>query len=296
MKQMYRLFFIFAVITALVSGTQFMYAQDTTYLPIDTCLSMYIYEWHDNQGASHDTTLSESGIHYIKIDSTRTDTIELQLNPRKGTDVRIACDSLEWHGSWYYNSTNTPTDTIFNVGETGCDSVVTLHLTIIKSVQKVKDIVCKRDTADKPYMLVYPDAGYQYQWYKNDVLIDGATKQYYAPEGVSLNDTNKYKVEVCVSKLDKYCCKLSNEWHDTHKRSSKIRILPNPNNGQFRLMLPEDAVNVQIFNANGQVVMTRKTDGNELLDMSTGLTNGLYFVKTFLKDGSCNTEKLIINR
>jgi hypothetical protein len=145
-------------------------------------------------------------------------------------------------------------------------------------------------------MLVYPDTGYLYQWYKNNVLIDGATKQYYAPEGVSLNDTNKYKVEVCVSKLDKYCCKLSNEWHDTPKRSSKIRILPNPNNGQFRLMIPEDAVIVQIFNANGQVVMTRKTDGNEHLDMSTSLTNGLYFVKTFLKDGSFNTEKLIINR
>ena len=68
------------------------------------------------------------------------------------------------------------------------------------------------------------------------------------------------------------------------------------NNGQFRLMLPEGTVNVHILNVNGQVVMARKVDGDELLEMNTGLANGLYFVKSVREDGSFNTEKLIINR
>ena len=66
--------------------------------------------------------------------------------------------------------------------------------------------------------------------------------------------------------------------------------------GQFRLMLPEGTVNVQILNANGQVVMSRKVDGDNMLDMSMALANGLYFVKSFRHDGSFDTEKLIINR
>ena len=47
--------------------------------------------------------------------------------PTTGDTTAVACDSLEWYGSWYttsgtYNHTLT--------GSNGCDSVVTLNLTI----------------------------------------------------------------------------------------------------------------------------------------------------------------------
>ncbi len=46
-----------------------------------------------------------------------------------GTDAQIACDSYEWiDGNTYTESTNEPTFTLTN--NEGCDSVVTLHLTI----------------------------------------------------------------------------------------------------------------------------------------------------------------------
>lgn len=45
------------------------------------------------------------------------------------TDTQIACDSYEWiDGNTYTESTNEPTFTLIN--NEGCDSVVTLHLTI----------------------------------------------------------------------------------------------------------------------------------------------------------------------
>ncbi len=49
--------------------------------------------------------------------------------PNTGIDVRAACDSLKWiNGITYYSSNNTAKDTLINIS--GCDSVVTLNLTI----------------------------------------------------------------------------------------------------------------------------------------------------------------------
>ncbi len=45
-----------------------------------------------------------------------------------GVDEKTACGSYTWHGTTYTESTNTPTYTLQNVA--GCDSIVTLHLTI----------------------------------------------------------------------------------------------------------------------------------------------------------------------
>ena len=55
-----------------------------------------------------------------------------QCAPNTGTDVITACDSYTWiDGNTYTSSNNTATDTLTNAG--GCDSVVTLGLTITNS-------------------------------------------------------------------------------------------------------------------------------------------------------------------
>ena len=54
------------------------------------------------------------------------------INSNTGTDVQTACDSYDWiDGNTYTSSTNTPTFTLQN--SAGCDSIVTLHLTITNS-------------------------------------------------------------------------------------------------------------------------------------------------------------------
>ena len=57
------------------------------------------------------------------------------------TDVVVACDSAEWHGTWYYASTNTPTYTIEAGAANGCDSIVTLNLTVSPSYNLVNNVV-----------------------------------------------------------------------------------------------------------------------------------------------------------
>ena len=145
-------------------------------------------------------------------------------------------------------------------------------------------------------MLIYPKDSLFYQWYKDEEPIPGANGQYYVLDTDTNAQNGCYKVLVtpqtpgaCGSFTDT-CCVNNPTSH------AKTLILPNPNDGQFRLMIPEGTVNVQILDVNGQVVMARKVDGDEMLEMNTGLANGLYFVKTFRTDGSFNTEKLVINR
>lgn len=62
-----------------------------------------------------------------------TVTLNLTINTGSiGTDVQTACDSYTWiDGNTYTSSTNSPVFTLTNA--VGCDSVVTLNLTIITS-------------------------------------------------------------------------------------------------------------------------------------------------------------------
>ena len=203
-------------------------------------------------------------------------------------------DTYEFFGQTLTTAGNY-THMLIGQGQHGCDSIVTLHLTINDTMQSPKIIACKRDKDNHPYMLVYPEAGLLYQWYANGVEIPKANQQYYYASGRTLTDDTCYTVRVAPT-VPNACGVVTKCWEDNPSSTSKTLILPNPNDGQFRLMIPEGTVNVQILDVNGQVVMTRKVDGDEMLEMNTGLANGLYFVKTFRADGSFNTEKLVINR
>ena len=177
----------------------------------------------------------------------------------------------------------------------GCSASTVASVSYESSDLETLLITCKKRNGT-PYMLVYPQAGLLYQWYKDGKAIPNATKQYYAPEaGLQTDGNTCYKVHVRESDPDK-CGVLSECWDSDLSMKPEVRILPNPNNGQFRLMLPEGTVSVQILNANGKTVLVHKTDGVEMVEMNTGFANGLYIVKTFRKDGSFDTEKIIINR
>ena len=63
--------------------------------------------------------------------------------PARSTETIVACDSFAWHGTVYTASTNTPTYTIPNGAASGCDSIVTLHLTINNSVTNtITEVAC----------------------------------------------------------------------------------------------------------------------------------------------------------
>ena len=70
-------------------------------------------------------------------------TLHLTINhSTTGIDEQVACDSLSWiDGITYYESTSTPTYTYVGGNAVGCDSVVTLHLTINHSTTGIDELV-----------------------------------------------------------------------------------------------------------------------------------------------------------
>ena len=128
----------------------------TSQIPLTAYLYLYFYDTYffeeeavvcnneqEYQWANHRTLAipAEAGT-YIYWDSLETqngcDSIyKLSLTVKAastGTDVQSACDTYTWiDGVTYTESTNTPTYNLTNA--VGCDSVVTLNLTIYKSPQ-----------------------------------------------------------------------------------------------------------------------------------------------------------------
>ena len=103
---------------------------------------------HDTPLPFFDTVLTTTG-DYLHIDSTdfRCDsmvTMHLEVIPRSFTDdVREVCDSLTWiDGRTYLYDTDGVDDTLASVR--GCDSVVTLRLTVHHSTYEVTlDTFCQ---------------------------------------------------------------------------------------------------------------------------------------------------------
>jgi len=93
-----------------------------------------------------------NGVTYTQDNTTAKDTVmvsagcdsifKLHLiirNTEYSTEVRAACDSLTWmNGITYYTSTHIATDTLTN--RYGCDSIVTLDLTINNPVNTIDSV------------------------------------------------------------------------------------------------------------------------------------------------------------
>jgi hypothetical protein len=74
---------------------------------------------------------------------------------------------------------------------------------------------------------------------------------------------------------------------------NNIRIFPNPSHGIFNIEGINESVDVTIYNAFGEQVITNEMNLPQKLDLSSQ-PNGVYFIRIFTKDG-VHFEKLVIN-
>lgn len=108
---------------------------------VSTCNS---YTWIDgNTYTSSNNTATHVLTNVVGCDSTVTLNLTIN-NSNTGIDIVTACNSYTWiDGNTYNSSTNTATYTLTNVA--GCDSIVTLNLTI-NSSSTGTDVVDACDT------------------------------------------------------------------------------------------------------------------------------------------------------
>lgn len=115
-----------------------------TYQRTDTVIVCSTpYTWIDGQQYS---TNNNTATHLLPGSNVGDCDTLVTLNltvggPNTGVDTRTECDSLVWiDGNTYYSSTSTPTFTILGGNQFGCDSTVTLNLTIQQTAYGV-DVV-----------------------------------------------------------------------------------------------------------------------------------------------------------
>ena len=153
------------------SGCDLITTLDLTILNsttgVDTHTACDSYEWIDgNTYHESNNTATYTLTNSLGCDSIVTLNLTI-LNSTYGVDVQTACDSYEWiDGNTYYQSNNTATYTLTN--SLGCDSIVTLNLTILNSTS----IVDYQKTCD-PYTWIDGNTYYQSNNTATHVLTNG---------------------------------------------------------------------------------------------------------------------------
>ncbi|OFY65596.1 MAG: hypothetical protein A3H98_11795 [Bacteroidetes bacterium RIFCSPLOWO2_02_FULL_36_8] len=200
-----------------------------------------------------------------------------------------ACDSFTWK-SYSYSTSGIYTDTISNIA--GCDSLITLNLTINKSPNVT--LILNEDTFchySNEYLLSggFPEGG---NYFGAGVVgnnfnpaIPGVgfhTISYSITDGNNCSDsaTAQVVVEICtgISALT--------------EQNIHFSIYPNPTNGIFKLLPPTlSNGKIKIYNTLGLVVFER-TFQKEGIDFSYKKP-GMYFLE-MLQDGKIIYKQKII--
>ena len=181
--------------------------------------------------------------------------------------MATACDSFTWWNTNYTNSTDSATHVYTNAA--GCDSTVTLHLSIFNS-----QFSTLTDTAEGSYTwngTTYTESG-TYQWIGTTVNGCDSTVTLI----LTINQVGIFEVQNSEFKIDVY---------------------PNPTTGLLTIAA-DDVLSVEVFDQAGRRVMTfgqsasRGAFAPNIIDL-THLTSGAYILKINLQRGT-SVQRVIV--
>ncbi len=187
------------------------------------------------------------------------------------TIVKTACNRYVSPSKKYtYTKTDTYYDTILNA--TGCDSIITINLTIDSTDVSV--------TNSSP-TLTANATGATYQWLdcnKNFTKINNAKSRNYVA-----NSNGTYAVEVtqngCID--TSLCINLSNVQILENTFGTSVKLFPNPTNDEVTIDLGKqyNEVSVIIRNALGQEVMKESFNNTNAFKLNIPGETGLYILE-----------------
>lgn len=251
----------------------------------DTQVACASYTWIDgNTYTSSNNTATYSLTSASGCDSIVT--LDLTINaPSTGIDTQVACGSYTWiDGNTYTTSNNTATYTLANAS--GCDSIVTLDLTI----NSVDVSVVNNDPT-----IVANASGVSYQWIdcSDNSIIAGETNQSF-----SASSNGDYAVIIsdgsCTDTSD--CVAVTTVGVESLLMENSIVVYPNPSeNGLFTVDLSEiiETVDqVYLINSLGQVIMNgfKPTEGKLSVE---AIDAGVYLLVVEMNGGEQHTIRLV---
>jgi hypothetical protein len=221
---------------------------------------------------------------YLESEGSR-DIFVLKLNacsPDAVTDEITSCISYTWsNGVTYFEDNNSATQTLLNID--GCDSVVTLDLTI-----NPVDI----STTTVGGVLTSNATGATYQWLDcNDdyAEIDGETNVSYTP-----SVDGNYAVEVTIDDCSdtSECVVIDGVGIDEVSVKKNIIIYPNPNKGQCVIEgLESTEYQLIVYSVSGKQIMKQSINGVDQIEVI--LPKGQYILE-LISDNGLNHFSVVV--
>lgn len=205
-----------------------------------------------------------------------TVTINLTILPAAtGSETGTICEgeSITVNGTVYDMNNPTGTEVFAGVTANGCDSTVTVNLTV-----QTIDGTVTNDGAT----LTSNQNGATYQWLDCDngnAAISGATNQSYTP-----STAGNYAVEISMGSCSEVssCEMIANSAGIDDVTLSHVSIYPNPSNGVFKVEIKEesDIQSYSITTVDGKLVKasTNIVDNQFKIDLSKE-SKGVYFLQ-----------------
>ena len=211
-------------------------------------------------------------------------------NATNGTDVITACDTYTWiDNNTYTSSTNTPTHTITNGAANGCDSIVTLNLTI--------NTVDNTTNTQGNDSISANATGATYQWLdcdNNYAVIGGATNQLFVAAA-----NGNYAVQVtangCID--TSACVQVTGVGIGEMSNDDLVKVYPSPTSGDLEINLSRliESGRLAIRSIDGKLVYQDNFYGGEIKKLVLNGNAGIYILSIELDSGKINHYKIIKN-
>ena len=213
-----------------------------------------------------------------------------------------ACDSFYWHlnKATYYKTPTTAPNYPFATDTFGCDSMMTLFLTI-KKAPVISAINGEWHLQAGETAVLYPTctAGAAYKWtYGNNQTSTADTLRIPNVQGnidVALEATLNYPA-------NGFAC------HDTSwitivtfvgingADAANVTLYPNPTVGQLNIEAADAISHATVYNVLGQQVIALRDLGSKTLMDLTALPKGTYTLNLTLQNGQTVVRKFIITK
>lgn len=203
-----------------------------------------------------------------------------------GTFTISACDNYTWiDGNTYTENNTTATHTIIGAAENGCDSIITLDLTI-NTVDVSLTISAPTITANT--------TGAVYQWLDCDLdymAIEGAIFQSFTP-----TENGTFAVEItentCTDTSE--CVLVTTIGVEEVSAFDQVSIYPNPSKGIVKVDLGKLMnVTIRVFNTNGQSVYFKEDIAISTHQFELNEAPGVYYIELTSK-GEKQRYKLVL--
>ena len=241
------------------------------------------YTWIDGKTyTASNTTATHALKNTLGCDSIVTLNLTMYA-PNTGTDKQIACETFTWiDGKTYTTSTNSPTHTLTNAN--GCDSVVTLDLTIVNLDVTVN--------TNDPEMTANA-TGVTYQWLdckNNYAKITGATSKSF-----NASKNGIYAVEVtngnCIDTSDCVTILLASALKD--ELFTNVNVYPNPNDGLVNIDLGDlKDVTISVYDLAGKLIYVKTNINSAIFQFELEAAKGTYVIE-LVSEGKTHQVKLV---